>query len=52
MALREQPSTPAVGLANTLKGGTLVAIKDVSKAHQGMHKFPFPIILENFVGDF
>ena len=50
--MRGQPPTAAVGSANTLKRGTLVAIQDVPKAHKVMHKFPCPNISKTFMEDF
>ena len=52
IALREQPSTLAVGSTNILERGTLAAIEDVPKAYQGMHKFPCLNISKNYMERF
>ena len=49
IALREKPSTPAVGSTNTLKRGTLATIEDVPKAHKGMYEFPCLNISKKFM---
>lgn len=46
----EHPLSLAVGGANTLEGGTLAAIQDVPKFHQGMPKFPLSVISVNLMG--
>ena len=47
IALREQPSTPAVGAAITLEGGAFAALQEVPTSHQGMGIFPFFLIAAN-----
>ena len=47
IALREQPSTPAVGVAITWKEGVLATLQEVLKSHQGMGRFPLLFITEN-----
>ena len=47
--MEEQPSSLAIGGANTLEEGTLAVIQDVPKFHQGMPNFPSPIVLANTI---
>ena len=47
--MEDQPSSSKVGGTNTLKEGTLSALQYVPKFHQGMPKFPFPIVSENLM---
>ena len=44
IALREQPSTPAVGVAITWKEGVLAALQEIPTSHQGMGIFPLLLI--------
>ena len=44
ITMEEQPSSSAVGEANTWEEETLVAMQETSKCHKGMPKFPSLII--------
>ena len=50
-AIEEKPSSSIVGEAITLEEGTLVVVQDVPKLYQGMHMFPFPVILAHHMED-
>ena len=47
IALREQPSTPAVGAAMTWEEEALASIQEVLASHQGMGRFPLLLIAAN-----
>ena len=45
--MEEQPHVATVGAANTLEEGTLAALQEVPKSHQGMKIFPLSIVTAN-----
>ena len=42
--MEEQPHALTIGAANTLEEGTLAALQEVPKSHQGMKRFPQSIV--------
>ena len=46
--MEEQPSSSIIGRVYTLEEGTLAALQEVTKHHQGMQIFPHSIVAANY----
>ena len=45
--MEEQPHESTVGAANTLEEGTLAALQEIPKSHQGMKEFLLSMVAAN-----
>ena len=45
--MEDQPHASTFGEAHTLEEGTLVALQEIPKSHQGMKEFPLSIVAAN-----